>query len=92
MMSMKEEKHTTICDLCDHNIGKSKCGLHKEVYKKARYQDDCDSFKLIPLTDDMDEPILNDIVENEDEIDEVENSNTLIDYLVNHGDENPTED
>ena len=81
----KEGKNTTICDLCDHNIGDSKCGLSKEVYKIARYEDDCDGFSLSPNTyEGADEPISSGTIENEDRDDEVEDMNSRIEYLFNH--------
>ena len=81
----KEEKNVAICDLCDHNIGNSKCGLSKEVYKIARYKDECDGFNQSPDTYDVvNEPTSYDDVKNEDLDDEVEDMNSHIEYLINH--------
>ncbi len=81
---MMENNNISICDLCDHNIGDSKCGLQKEVYRKARYNDECDGFMLRPITEEYEEPDCNASSISEDKIDEIEDNNSLIDYINNH--------
>lgn len=45
----------SVCNICDHNIGDSRCGCDNSNWCQVQYPDDCDDFEYMDEDDDDDD-------------------------------------